>query len=596
MRQRCGWWVVAMMGLLACGPESVVSPPPDTSQTGVDPLPEKPLPPADTGTPDAGAPPEGGSGTGGPGEGPKLGEFPPVQKRVPQFELHIAPEDLAQLEAHPTSDETVPVVVVLDGQSAPGEVRYRGASTRTLPQKSFKIELDPGYDLDGRDHFNLLASWNDGGKLTEKFAVDLYTAMGLPVPAAQYVRVSLNGQHNGLYVDMEHVGKDYLKGHALERDASIYRCGHRNCEMTLQPGGNYQGDFEKKTNEDVSRADLDTFLAWVNRSDDAEFEAKLERFVNVEAYLGNLALDALISNNIVEDSRSYWVHEHRKDQWTYVPWDLNNARMIYWRTWDETYPIISNRPPQAFTLYDPGVQDLWEQRQEERPSQRPTWSMLATRVWDRPALRERLLAKLEQALEGPFSEAQAQAHIDALWAVAQPELATDPYVSPAHVVRARDSLKKYVRDRRAFLLKALKALRAHGASALVIHEVAAGSAGYVELHNRGTTPVALENYELTPDLRAASRYRLPALTLGPDQRVRIIADGHPEAGADHLPFTLSRLGGEVGLFGAQPLSPGGKPLVYSPADAAYYGPLPAGQVYGRKTRGAEDFERRPQAP
>ncbi|WP_232293309.1 CotH kinase family protein [Stigmatella aurantiaca] len=602
MSQRCGWWVVAMVGLLACGPTPVSKDPPPKNETGVDPLPgqpELPFPPGEgPGTSDGGPPPPAGGGldAGIPDAGPRLGEFPPVQTRLPRFELYIAPEDLAKLDAHPTSDDTVPVVVVLDGQSAPGQIRYRGASTRTLPQKSFKIELDSGYDLDDRDHFNLLASWNDGGKLTEKFAVDLYTAMGLPVPSAQYVRVSLNGQHNGLYVDMEHVGKEYLKHHGRERNASVYRCGHRNCEMTLQPGGSYQGDFEKKTNEDVSRADLDTFLTWVNHSDDAEFEAKLERFVDVEAYLGNLAMDALISNNVVEDSRSYWVHEHLKDQWMYVPWDLNNARMLYWRTWDETYSIISHRWPQSFTLYDPGVQELWEQRQEDRPNQRPTWSILATRVWDRPALRERVLAKLEQALEGPFSEARANAHIDALWAVAGPELAMDPYVSPAHVARARDALKKYVRDRRAFLLKTMKDLRAHGTGSLVIHEVAAGSAGYVELHNRGAVPVALDHYELTADLRGTPRYRLPAITLAPDQRVRIIADGNTDAGPDHLPITLSRQGGEVGLFDARRVSEAGKPLVYSPEDAVYYGPLPAGQVYGRKTRGSEDFERRPIVP
>jgi len=597
---RWGWLLVlGMAGLVACGPGTQELPEEETGTTGTDPLPS--VPDAgfgDGGVPDGGSlPPRADAGppdSGAPDAGPRLGEYPPVQARVPVFELQIAQADLDRLNANPTSDESVPVVVVLDGVRAPGQVRYRGASTRTLPQKSFKIELDPGYELEDRDHFELLAEWYDSGKLTEKFATDLYTALGLPVPRARYIRVSLNGQHNGLYLDMEHVGKDFLKHHAMERSASIYRCGARNCEMTLQPGS-YQQDFEKKTNEDTDRADLDALLTRMNRTDDADFEAKVDRYLDVEAYLGNLAADALISNNIIEDSRSYWIHEHLKDRWQYIPWDLNNAQMLFWRTWSPDDPPITNRWPQSFSAYDPWVQRIFEERVAQRPAQRPTWSVINTRIWDRPALRARLLAKLEAALAGPFSEAKANAHIDALWAVVEPELAQDPYTSPEHVSRAQAFLKKYVRNRAAFLREMLSTLRAHGSGPLVIREINAGSAGYIELHNRGPAVLLLDGYELTNDLRATTRYRLPTVSLGPGQSVRFMATGNTSLGTMHLPFTLARAGGEVGLFDGKRVSNSGRQLVYSPVDALYYGPIPYGTVYGRKTPQSEDFERRPLA-
>lgn len=605
---RWSWVLMAgIVGLVACGPETLppAEEPPVTM--GQEPLPSlpdagawpeqppAPLPPPvtpeppgevpDEGTPDAGTPDAGTPG-------PRPMEYPPVQTRVPVFDLQIAPEDLAWLEANPHSDETVPVVVVLDGERATGQVRYRGASTRTVPQKSFKLELDKGYEFADRDHFNLLAQWFDSGKLTEKFAVDLLVAMNLQVPRARYVRVSINGQPNGLYLDMEHVGKDYLKHHNLEKGASIYRCGARNCELTQQRGS-HQDDFEKKTNETTGTADLEAFLSWVNRSDDGDFEAKVERYVDVEAYLGNLAADMLISNNIIEDSRSYWVHELTKDTWQYTPWDLNNALMLHWRTWEPEDPPITYRWPQGFSLYDPWVQRIYELRLSERANQRPTWSVLNTRIWDRPALRARMLAKLEAALDGPFTEAKANAHIDALWTVVGPELARDPYVSPAHVARTRGFIKQYVRERRAFLLRTLNELKAHGSGPLVINEVNAGSSGYVELYNRGTSAISLAGYELTNDLRNSSRHRLPALTLASGQRLRFIADGNTAAGQMHLSFTLSRQGGEVGLFNGNRKSDTGKTRVYAPEDAIYFGPLLRGTVYGRKTPQSEDFERRP---
>src|SRR3712207_8283673 len=57
--------------------------------------------------------------------------------------------------------------------------------------------------------------------------------------------------------------------------ASIYRCGGRNCELTLQTGP-YQSNFEKKTNEDTGWEDLRAFLTVVNRSEDAQLERSEE--------------------------------------------------------------------------------------------------------------------------------------------------------------------------------------------------------------------------------------------------------------------------------------------------------------------------------
>lgn len=565
MARSAGGWALALVGLLACGPGAV------GNGTSIPDAVQREPPPA-----------------------PLAGEYPPVQSTVPTFSLELSAADLERLQADPSSDVSFPCTVTLEGARATGRVRYRGASTRELPQKSYKIELDPGQELEDRDHFELLASWSDGGKLTEKFAVDLYRALGLPVPEAHYARVRVNGAPQGLYLDMEHVGKDWLKHHHFERDASIYRCGHRNCELTLKPGP-YQGDFDKKTNEDTGREDLTAFLAFVNRSDDASFEAELERRVDVEAYLGNLAADMLVSNALIEDSRSFWVHALHADRWTYVPWDLNNARMLYWRTRSPEAAPEVGRWPQSFTLYDPAVQESFETRVTARPEQRPTWSVLATRVWDRPALRALVLAKLEAALAGPFSEERALAHVDALWKVVEPELAEDPYASAEHVKRARRFLEDYVRGRRAYLSQVMEILRAHGSGPLVIREVTTGGSGHVELYNRGPRELELGRYEVTSDLRATARFRLPAMTLGPGQAVRLLASGDTTRGTLHLPFTLSADGGEVGVFDGERRSElTGRPVLYGPEDAVWYGPLPAGTVYGRRGGGeGEDFERRP---
>lgn len=538
----------------------------------------------DAGSFDAGSSgaPDGGADAGSTRPRPS-GLFPPVQKTLPTFSLEIASADLARLDADPRSDDFVPLTVTLDGVRATGTIRYRGSSTRTYPQKGFKIKLDPGQDLDGRDRFELLAEWQDGGKLSEKFAVDLFEAMGLIVPRARYARVLVNRKSNGLYLDMEHVGKRFLRAHGMEPDASVYRCGGRNGELKLPTTGPYQQDYERKTDETLPHTDLLDLLRFLNRADPEEFERDVARRIDLEAYLGNLAADALISNVLVEDSRSYWVHEAAKDEWTYVPWDLNNALFKQNRMWKWTDAPIVTRAVPVFSVYDPFVQVMYDERLPQRSTYRPTWSVLNTRLWDTPAFRDEIVRWLSFALAGPFSDERAIAHVDALEALIAGERQKDPFIDPDHALVASDYLKRYLRGRRAYLERQVRVLEAHGAGDLVVNEVGFGDPqrpGYVELFNRGSLPVSLAGRSIAIDLRSPWMHRFSSTQSLPARgRLLLIADGEPSRGRDHLPFRIPVDGGEIGVFDVG--------RVYGPSDVLYFGPHAPGTALGRVGDGEE---------
>ncbi len=528
--------------------------------------------------------------TQGPGnpppERPKrvLGEYPPVQAGVPEFNLEIAQADLDKLNADPGSDDRVPAVISLDGQRVPGALRYRGASSRWLPQKGFSIELDSGFDLEGRDHFQLIAQYPDGGKLSEKFALDLWWSLGAPASDARFVRLKVNGELWGLYVDMEHVGKDFLRMHAMEPDATIYRCGGRNGEMKIDPPGRYQQDFSKRTNESLPDTDMQELLRFLNRTDDAEFEQGLADRIDLDAYIANMAGEILISAIIVEDMRGFWIHELQRDKWSYAPWDLNNSHLLYFRDWAVTDPPITDRPVMGFTLYDPHVELLFSDRVQQYADQRPTWSVLNTRIWDRPALRNALLDKLEWAMNGPFSEPKALPHAEALWARIQDDIALDPFVDQLYAPHALEKFQHYLQYRREFLEQEMPALRNHGSDPLVINELvfdAPGQPGYVELHNRSLQPINLAGFTLTNNLRLPKLHALPGTLSVP-------ANGFLRIPTSSLPFSLPTDGGELGLFDGQ--------KVYAPFDAVYFGPHAPGTGYGRFPDGSEDFRQMTPTP
>lgn len=524
-------------------------------------------PPASHGFPESGAP----------------GEYPAVEPEVVDVGLEIAPADLAVLDADPFADTMVPARFTLRGASAPAVVRYRGSSSRTHPQRSFKVDLVGGAELDGRDRFALLSQWRDPGKLTQRFTLDLFRALGLPAPRARYVRLSLNGVPNGVYLDKERVVGEFLAGHGLEAGASIYHCGSRDCELKLGPPGPYQQGFEKSRNEELPRDDLDELLRVVNRTDDDDLVAFLSARMDLDAYLGDLAVDALVSNVLVEDSGAYQIHELERDRWVWVPWDLDNMLARRQRLTPATDPPRGvRRDPRVFTVYDPYVERTYRERLLEHAAQRPTWSVLATRLWDIPETRERIARWIEAALAGPFSEEKASAHLERLWAAAGEALLAEPYAVPGLTETSAAFLERFVRERRAFLAGTLDAIRAHGSGPLVLNELGfgGGAQAFVELYNRGGVAVDLGGLCVTDDLRTPDRHALPpGLVVPPRGHLVLVADGSTAPG--HLPFAPSTRGGELGLFRCG--------TVHDPLDVVYFGPHAAGRAYGRAPDGAERF-------
>ncbi|MBM4118845.1 T9SS type A sorting domain-containing protein [bacterium] len=72
---------------------------------------------------------------------------------------------------------------------------------------------------------------------------------------------------------------------------------------------------------------------------------------------------------------------------------------------------------------------------------------------------------------------------------------------------------------------------------------------WLELHNRGTLPMAIGGLYLTEDLAKPTRWPLPERTLAPGEYLVVWCDGEPDEGPLHANFTLAPEGGTLALFG-----------------------------------------------
>jgi spore coat protein H len=480
--------------------------------------------------------------------------------------IDYPPEEEAQL-LDPANELELPARWRIHGAWYDVGLRMRGQGSRFHPKHSWKVKLPKGVTVDGRRDREYLAEYLDGGYLSDPFSYALMLGATGTSPDSRLVTLDVNGAHQGVYVELEHVDKQFLAAHGLAEGSSIYRCGARDCEMTLWPLESYQYPWEKKTNEAEPWDDLNRFLRELNRTPEHELAGWLASRLDLDRFVRFYAVAILISWSGVDDSGSYLVHDHAADRWTFVPWDLNNAQLTFW------YGVGAGASPSVryaiptYTLYDPATIGVAAGKSERYGvAAHPPYVVLFQRVWDLPDLRNRILDEVEAMLDGVFSPAQANPRIEALHALVASALGVDPWMDEtrlAYHAASADYLKRYVAGRAAFLRASIPAERRRGEGGLLVNAI---GPGFVELYNAGSAPRSLAGLTITPNLRHradAPAAPLPDVAVAPGAKVSV-------------PFATSEGGGEVGVFDAATLEP---------LDARFYAPL-AGRTYARRPDGA----------
>jgi spore coat protein H len=504
--------------------------------------------------------------------------WPPLQEGIEGLRIDF-PASTAAIVYELWSKEYAPGELFLAGAWHDVELRQRGDGAREHPKHSWKTRHPSGVAMSGAPGTgswyartrNYLAEWADGGYLADPFSYGLMRGAGVRAPRWRFVTLEVERVHQGLYVELQEADdKHFLRSQGFHENSNTYRCGLRDCELKLAPPRSYQGPWEKETNELGSDEDLWTFLRGLARTPEHELQAWLERNVELDQLVRMYAVAILVSWSGIDDSGSYLVHDAATGKWTFVPWDLNNAKIVYWRDNDPSWSAPSRYAIPTYTLYDAATLAIAAGKSARYDvDAHPPFVVLFQRMWDLPALRNRVLDEVEAMLDGVFSEDAAGARIQAIHALIRAELARDPWTSDGgvlteHAANAPAWLQEYVRNRTGFLRQQIPLERRRGEGGLVVNAV---GPGFVELHNREDTARDLRGLTITDDLRARLKQALPSGTVVPAR------------GTITLPFATAADGGEVGIFDA---------ATRMPLDAVFYAPL-AGRTYARTPEGAETW-------
>ncbi len=496
------------------------------------------------------------------------------------YALTIDPAQWAILDATFQSDPkfTIPAVFSHGGSSWNVQVRYRGANSKRYSKKSWNVKLPSTQLFEGREELNLKAHFDDFSTLRQEVAIRLLAGAGHATGGSTRCRLSINGVDRGLFEDIEEIDEHWLAAQGIDAGASLYKL---DANLALLPSpADYAVYYSKKTNEATGNADLIELIELLHATPAPFLARVLADRIDVDAYLGYLAVLGWVSDPDSIGHNAYLVHDLALGRWQYVAWDND---------------LSFGGFPLQTTLETDYAVDFGAETSPDAPL--VGVNHLKSKVLSVPELRWRYCEKLKALMEDLVSPPSIDPMIAGAHALVQQDGLADVekwgWESDALFLLGPPLLQAFGPARSAFLQGAIAAYQPAAAPTLVwINEVLADNATgdadehgehepWIELHNATAQTVDVGAMVLTDDLGTPLKYRIPAGTaIGPFGSLRIWADGQFSDGPLHTPFRLEPAGGEIGLF-----APDGATLL----DFAHFRGLVPDVSWGRVPDGGAFF-------
>ncbi len=477
-------------------------------------------------------------------------------------------------------------------------VRFKGNSSYYgYPgvKKSFKLKFDKFHEEQrfyGLKKTNLNNSFKDPTMLREKVYLDFLRGRSIPAMRANHVRLLINGELWGLYVQVEQVDKIFFQGYyGDDEDGNLFKGDPHGTMEWLGPDPEpYKHNYELKTNEEEDDwSDLIHLIDVLNHTPiemlqdslganfDApvflEFLAANNLFVNLDAYIGT--------------GHNYYVyHRQSDDRFVHFTWDCNEAfgnfnyGMPLWQIYSlDPHWLPPSPPPRPRPL----VERIWEIYDWDRSYLRWIATMLRENF-----IADSLHARIDELadmirpyvyedMNKMFTNSQFETNL-------QSPIQSGPFIIPG--------LKEFVSERIVFMEPRLDQFASR--SDLALNELQSVNATtcsdewgdfdpWLEIYNRGPGRVHIQEVYLTNDPEQPFLWTLPNTDLEDGVFLLLWIDGEPEEGDKHASFALDPAGGTLQLYKSHM----GSPVLI---DEVTYPPLETDAAYARIPDGEGAWE------
>jgi len=242
-------------------------------------------------------------------------------------------------------DERIPATLTINGTVYDSVgVRYKGNSTFCLPNDNLNpkvpYNIDMNYFIDNQqlldyNKIKLANAWMDPTFVKQIVSSNIYRKY-LPTGESNLVKLNVQGNYVGLYVNDESINKQFLKKHFDEKSGPLFKCDNidrfcdtANAPSAMPPNLYYMGD---DTTLYYDSYDMKSEQGWeelVNliKVIDLDFQ-NIDSVLNVDRTLWAFAVNQVIQN--LDCYNTYYIHNYYLYQtkdglFQMIPWDLDNS-------------------------------------------------------------------------------------------------------------------------------------------------------------------------------------------------------------------------------------------------------------------------------
>lgn len=213
------------------------------------------------------------------------------------------------------TDVEMPAKLTVDGNNYENVgLQFRGNSSfftvSSGRKRSMSVTLDhvnKGQNLEGYRALTLLNAHADPTFLHSVLYLDIVRDY-LPAPKANYVRVVINGECWGVYVNQQRYNKDFLKDAFDSKKGIRFKSSNRSRGGGLSYHGEEPDEYRKwyeikSADKDTSWKPLIDVCRVLHETPADQLKQKLEPIFNVDGALRFLALDVVMMSG-----DGYWLH------------------------------------------------------------------------------------------------------------------------------------------------------------------------------------------------------------------------------------------------------------------------------------------------
>ena len=190
------------------------------------------------------------------------------------------------------------------------------------------------------DKLNINGERNDPSIIRSKLSWDIFKVMNVPSPRSNHVKLYINQEYYGLYINVEHIDNEFVEDRFGSDTGNLYKAlypadltylGDDPENYKAMSGG--RSIYELKTNEHLNDySDLASFIIFMHKSSDSEFKAKIRDYINVDGVL-ILAVDILTGmwDNYTFNKNNFYLYNNPiTSRFEFIPYDYDNTFGIDW--------------------------------------------------------------------------------------------------------------------------------------------------------------------------------------------------------------------------------------------------------------------------